>query len=72
MLSHIPPKGIKKKIIEKCYELIDRNEITEDISDKDLSEKVNNMKSKKDYILTPGNETSIMDYFRKGDTSIRE
>ena len=70
VLSHIPARGLKMKIIEKCFELIERQEITAKLSDKVISEKLIK-ELKQEFILTTGNETSIMDYFRKGDIEIQ-
>ena len=69
VLSHIPPRGIKRQIIETCFELINLNEITEHINEKELVEKVS-IQLRKKFILTPGNETTIRDYFRKGNLRI--
>ncbi len=69
ILRLIPPRGLKMKIIEKCFELIERNEITDKLSYKIVSE-ILIKELKQEFILSPGNERSIIDYFRKDELKI--
>ena len=71
VLRHIPPRQLKKKIIEKCCDLIDINEISDVTNEKDLGDKVIQELSKEN-LLTSANKRSISDYFRKGLLQIQD